>query len=382
MRREAATAAGPPDGPRESALDRAWKLDSAFNLSSRITGRIAAWTFPTMVHQITVSVQGGPHADIKRVWYLACSALFGKLRNTFRMGERGSGLNFITYELAGVWDITTKTCQVEVAFATTELDALRFAVDDPVPAEGPVLAVVDGFAIRGTINPTTRPVNYIKRGPEQLTVGASWPNWMTSNAPTVATTPDVWAGARCTAFGGLFTSTTPTVTAAPRYLGAGGDIFREYPIVAGNGLFGFYPYAVIARGDGSAVERGIDLSGRRGEFDLPDTNRVITTAEKDNPRVQPPGPTLDGYSRSNLLGLVAQSLQTPCFLPSPVPCTPTPNGDPGVYVGPRGTPLGPINLGQALAGRRSLVGGDVLPGRTADGRPQTFATPVPPPDFR
>jgi hypothetical protein len=45
---------------------------------------------------------------------------------------------------------------------------------------------------------------------------------------------------------------------------------------------------------------------------LPDDGRVITTGEKNDPRVQPPKPPYDGVSRGGALSLIAQHLQNPC----------------------------------------------------------------------
>jgi hypothetical protein len=47
---------------------------------------------------------------------------------------------------------------------------------------------------------------------------------------------------------------------------------------------------------------------------LPDEQRVITTGEKLDPRVQPPKPPVDGVSRGHLLTMVAASLASPGVL--------------------------------------------------------------------
>lgn len=354
-------------GAVNSAIDRAWQVQAAFGLMGSMLEKLAGWTVPAFAGEITVSVQGGPHADIRRVWYLALATAFGRLRNTFGLGNKDG--NFVTHEMAGLWDITTKTCQVQIVYATSIVDNAFFGSDEE-GLDGTTAVVIDGVRLVGGVNPTKRPGNYIKRGPEQLTVGGTWPDWLRRSNPANLGV-EVWAGAACVPAG--LAPRVTTVSALPRNFR---DIFREYPVLNGVGWFGAYPVTIIkpptagTLGTSTLIPLGTD-----GEFALPDASRVITTAEKNNPRVQPPGPILDGRGRSNLLSLVAQSLQTPCFAPTGVPCSVVPNGDPGVFVAPRNTYLGPVNLAGRMPGR-SLAASDVLPGVSDEGvRPTSAAAP-------
>lgn len=360
-----------------AVLNNAWSLDSVFNLSDRIVDKVSGWTVPSFVGSVTVSVKGGPHADIKRVWYLACAAAFGRTRNTYGGGDRRD--TFVTHELAGMWDVTGKVCQIEIAYSTAIIDNLVAPAKAPGGPGPGVRAMVNGVAIIAAVNPTRRPMNYVKRGPEQLTVGGVWPDWMRRRPLAFDPNVSTWRGAACGAAGpGI--GTLRTVTAVPKNYA---DVFREYPVVNGD-AFGFYPFT-LTQPPGLNALFGVQL-GAEGEFTLPDSNRVITTAHKDNPRVQPPGPPLDGRSRSNLLGLIAQTLQSPCFLPTQPACTAVPNGDAGVYVpGPgggidRSVDFSAVGLGRFLTRNTNAV--DTLPGAGADGTPASLATASAVTDFR
>ncbi len=325
-------------------------------------------SLPGFAAGVTVTVKGGPNADIRRVWYLALSAALGRYRNRVR-GKTN------TIEFAAIWDVTGKACQVEIAYTTNNIE--QFAAN---LVSGAIEDVVDtltsglekftkalrlvgmGLELEETVGYHAygaSAASFIQRGPEQLTVGGPLPRWLRNSSntlPPVSKDTNAWVGHRCYS-GTSATDGKPFKVwlSAPGRTYRATDIWREFPnsFVLNRGIFSnvalaaTYPYSVDAvlgptSTDGvtpvEAPKRPYVSIAKGGDIVLPDDGRVITTGEKGDPRVQSPTPPVDGVSRGSLLNLVAQSLQNPCFLPTAPPCTlQRTHAGTGVYAYPAGT---------------------------------------------
>lgn len=242
-----------------------------------VTG-IDAW-FPAFGHTILVAVEGGPGADINRIWKLAVAAAFGRFR------QRISTFAGATVDC--VWDITDKAVAIRISYASNGL----------VPH------------IAGAIAEGKRALNVIQEGPSAETVGGTWADFL-------QTWPQIFAGAK-------FNGQVLGGKAVPRQ--AANAVGDPNPAVLNIGI----PL------DREAIE---DFAIGNPAF-MPDDGRVITTAYKTDPHVQPPRPPDD----ANLLALVSNALTSPCYLPAGPPETmqvTSQSGPRGYYIYPPGSDPG------------------------------------------
>lgn len=358
-----------------------WRVTGWWDLAVRVGGTISDATVAKFEHAISVAVKGGPEADIKRAWFLALSIAFGRYAN-----KPTGALNRCSFQ--GTWDVSGKVASVEIAYTLNDYMSLIRSVKDGAADLGEWAGGTIGDKVAGLVDarvaakrgvpggvgaaPTANPYAFFYRGPEQLTVGGPWPDELIQvNNGIDATGEDVeWVG------------TPQCITSAPRfdtvswvrfrYRRFGPDVFREAPVlsgrVTGDGalMANAYPYSAAIpfdQADG-AVPKGRTAAfvaiDTRGRFVLPDTGRVILTAEKNDPRVQPPAPPLDGHTRSDYLALVASALTDPCFLPTTPPCNTARTGTGGYsvltpFLGTRNSTAAFNAIYAGVARRRSVV---------------------------
>jgi hypothetical protein len=347
-----------------SPLEKMWAADAAANLFERTLAYTGALDFPTFTHVIVVSVVGGPQADMRRVWYLACAAAFGRYR--YRVGQLGPAT------VNATWDITGKAVQIEIEYTINATVEAAKRVGESV-----------GMGL------FTSGLRYMQQGPTQVTIGGGWPAFLLTTQQN--TTPSqvgqvlTGVGAALTV-GGIFfpvlaipglivggagailetgiadTSTTTQATgvsavlpidAAPTVQPVTGET-QEVPTapVTTNHQINILGELPRPYGEGYLLpwdrtipkSQGTPLSGSVIDKTcsvpvLPDDGRVITTGEKLDPRVQSPRPVLDGQTRSSLVILVAQALSSPGYLPDSPPATENPLWAPGVYAYNPGTGL-------------------------------------------
>jgi len=322
----------PVMGAGRFAAEHYWTLDSIIGKLNNMTD--------SFTHVITVKCVGGPAADLRRVYYLALAAVFGRYsRATTRV--KGS-----FFELACSTDVTDKSVTVTLGYSTALI----------------------GDIIRDATNSRT-PLDVIFDGPDQFTIGRGWtgPFFTTKGAgstyakvvegqeirgggvrpalveaiaaaaavpPGIAGIPDTppnplqWIVAQPDI---LRKSTIPVAVFRPWVLQSPlVDPARELPSLARNGKTRRFfmrrvvpphldPYTVVETREGGRVPR------------LPDDGRVITTGETRDPRLQPPRPPVDGIARGSLLALTVQALTDPGYLPELPGLTETPLGTGGVY---------------------------------------------------
>lgn len=329
----------------------AFNAESAFNLLQRLRDGVLS----QFEAGITVRVVGGPDADIRRVWYLALSAAFGRYRNRVK--------DYVaSCSIQGTWEVTAKACTVEIAYRTSSLnqwiDRTITRATENAPAVrdllNPVnlpdldtvrLMVAGGGVAVGIppprVDPRSSPYAFLHRGPEQLTVGGGWPSWLLFGGPGSADSVSWRSPVPCR-------TTLPALAVRTRVIRYP-DVFREFPVLKR----AFYPAAVVAGFIGTGVVTPANVPGvtatGRGMVALPDDGRVITTAEKNDPRVQAPRPSVDGATRGGMLGMVMQALQSPCYLPDIPDCTRTDAAESGVRLA--GYPVGAAEEFNALANR-------------------------------
>lgn len=391
-------------GKGHDLTNKLFGIESAWNLFERSLGVVGMF-LSQFVGGITVQVIGGPQADIRRIWYLTLSAAFGRLRN-------GVTSSHADIAFSGEWDITNKACQIQITYTlgkTTSKfsdgiqawDVGTMTVDDKILAKFGMIPRGKLDVSSAALTPGDTPWGYIKRGPEQLTIGGPLPAWMQATGEPVIVDfgkfgvprfmaartqafPE-WVGAACEPPSILGTRPARVVTGGAFVLGGGGDrvgppvgdVLREWPR-GPLGLFSAFPYAVLGARTAAGALRTfrnpwVDLSPR-GKLTLPDDGRVITTAEKTDPKVQPPQPLVDGRARSSLVHLVSQALMNPCYLPPTLPCTyvNSPSGS-GKYVYVPGAANDaledPVQLSRVIAGQRSTGVREDPMGRGADGLP-------------
>lgn len=295
-------------------------------------------------HTITVSVKGGPQASLRRCWFLCLAALFGR---------RKRGTDALWAEaLNAQWDITGKTVTATLSYATS-------AITEPL----------------SNISDTQSPYSFLQRGPDQVTIGAGWPStWWTYQQvfvpPLLVDAFDMVGGMLKIRPSGALNPlapipgelTDPTAlhrladgkqfVPLPRNMPAAnradpdgciqgwkiikGEVdalqptfvplvqpwsvaqitnaLAELPIDEGFGkqLLPYRAHAPLPLAGHKFVRRGGAFPGYVPV--LPDENRVITTGEKLDPRVQPPKPPVDGVSRGHMLDMVAAALASPGVL--------------------------------------------------------------------
>lgn len=323
-------------------------------------------------HTISVSVKGGPEASLRRCWYLAIAACFGRRRK---------GIDaFWAETLNANWDVTGKAVTCTVSYAVG-------ALSDPW----------------GSLNDSQDPIALLQRGPDQVTVGAGWDSFFATLQQQVGGIGVLqnlkWArmiGGKL----GLAGPKVPDVAPLPgqvidplkkRRLSKDPAVVRQLPpkrdpfidanlltvgwrVTKGDNdslqpiftaLFQpwtvrviTHPLAELPIGHADAGEQqlipyrshrpapldGIQYIRRGGVLGdvptLPDEGRIITTGEKLDKRVQPPKPPVDGLSRGHLLMMVSAALADPGVLVV-APKNPAGNTQPlgaeGVYVDLPGT---------------------------------------------
>lgn len=314
-------------------VNRLWARNGALDLFDRLYGKLSN-NLPQFAHAIVVTVQAGPQGDIRRAYYLALAAAFGRYRNGVK-GSVGSS------SLSATWDITGKAVQVEIGYTANAVwEAGRAAA-----------GIQEDSALR-----------VLAEGPTQVTVGGEWPGFLlqtrnrlgvgNSNSGVLGGLPNIIqelarrspqsqtpysvvnpgvVGQLSSTIPGCFPpgDTEPVVFATD---GTKIDVFKE--LIEGTGSNRLIPWGAVrplANGD---AQFGSRISPITAMPALPDANRVITTGEKNDPRVQNPRPALDGSTRSGLLALVSAELARPCFLPSAPPCTSVPVLSSGLFVRP------------------------------------------------
>lgn len=374
---------------RQSTLaDKLWTASQAWDLAER-AWNLADKQFPQFSHSISVSVKGGPEADLRRVWYLCVSAAFGRYRN------RSIGVQKAMFR--AVWDVTGKTCSCTISYQDSGLLSAATRALDPGDD------INSGLLL-------------IQQGPDQVTVGGNWPGFLWTVGQTAsATLSGVVGGVLATIPGFGFVPafinriTTPIApgtfgrwalllalgTREPPYslLGPSGwtkvrdceqpfefvslmqsgwgtvDVLKEMPR-AGHGNIALPWRRVYPVAAGSSILFGSNVSNILGVVPvLPDDGRVITTGEKRDARCQPPRPQLDGISRNSLVQLVAQSIQEPCYVPQAPPCQPE-VGREGIRLYPAGTGTRDTALNAGQITRHVLATGRFL--RAANGSTFSF----------
>jgi len=359
--------------------------------SSEAAGAMALLSFkelgtniPSFFHSITVEVVGGPGADLRRCWYLALAACFGR----YRRGLKGiSGRT-----MSAQWDITGKSVSVTMSYTFSGLLENTFNL------------LTDKFSRSG--------IEMFHEGPDQLTIGAGWPTFFYTSRQAISSTYGgirTGIGARLGSFitgntgitrwpdwmllddgQGTAPGTPPPGTAGvvganptanydlpPEYTVDPADSTSAQGVVWSITYAGFftpssatYPYVVNGRFDmktyppdvfrehpyGNTSAKGftfavrtnqpaqyhqwdlVNTGGKRAPR-LDDDGRVITTGEKWDPLVQNPRPPVDGLIKGSLLAMIAQSLSSPGYLVGAPPSVGgrAPIGFKGLFVYPSGS---------------------------------------------
>lgn len=400
-------------GKGHDLTNKLFGIESAWNLFDRTMDLLGKF-MSQFVGGVTVQIIGGPQADIRRIWYLTLATVFGRLRN-------GVTSSFADVAYSAEWDITSKACQVQVVYTLGKVaskfihgvslwDVTSLTPDDTVLARFGMLGRGKLAVASAALTPGDTPWGYIKRGPEQLTIGGPLPAWMNRESGVdvevikqlagpnhigvispVAVFPE-WVGVPCepaavsparVVTGGAFMLGGAGQKAGPLF----GDVLREWPLGPA-GRHSSFPYAVLGSRDaGGALKTFRDpwaALSASAKLTLPDDGRVITTAEKTDPKVQPPQPHVDGRARTSLVHLVSQALLNPCYLPPTLPCTyvNSPSGS-GKYVYQPGAANDKLETALALSkivnGQRSNTVREDPMGRGADGLP---VDPLTMPNFK
>lgn len=296
------TPSGPPPAnslPSDAygkALNRLWVLREALSLKTTLDDQL-----PTFQHTIAVSVVGGPKAKLERIWALALSTAFGRYRQAGVTGVQSA-------ELEGTWDITGKSVQVVLTYANSGMiglgsSVLRQLANQPAAtaALGGAAAVGAGLSLGGRATS-----EFIISGPTQETVGGNTLAWLEAeNVLAAAATGAILGATGGYIIGGILSK----LSVAAAAFGAAINLPRTLSTLG----------AVSLGAQGAAtVSAGNAL--RRSLYPLPDTGRIITTAEKFDPNLQPPAPSGDGLSRTfPFIALVSNALTEPCYLPGSPP---------------------------------------------------------------
>ncbi len=325
------------------AAEHYWTLDS---ILGKLNSLVDSFT-----HVITVKCVGGPAADLRRVYYLACAAAFG------RFSRATTRVNGSYFEMSCSTDVTDKSVTITIGYNTALI----------------------GDAIRANTTDARTPLDVMFDGPDQFTVGRGWtaPFFTSKGAGSTYASvvagqeirggrvvdgggeknvpPGLELGPETGEFGGSFTrpivqwvvkqddvlrlKNVPLTVFRPYALASPAvDAARELPSLSTDKKTRkFYMRRVVPPGmDGFTVVE-TRAGGRVPR--LPDDGRVITTGETGDARIQPPRPPVDGIARGSLLALTVQALTAPGFLPGLPALTDTPLGSGGVYVNAPGATL-------------------------------------------
>lgn len=266
------------------SLNKLWKFQAQLQVLGLIDQQL-----PYTMHAISVSVVGGPKADLTRVWHLALATAFGRYRQAGQEGVQ-------TGRLSAVWDITGKAVKVDLITVNSGIVGTALNLRNMVFGGGPG-DPNQGQARGGERNRE----DFLLFGATQETVGADKIAWMQADGTLVAA-------------------------------GAGAAIGNVLGRVIGGRAIGNQTAGRIGAGVGAALS-GYIYSGIKQYTEslkanvLPDTGRIITTANKLNPNLQPPKPSGDGLSRTfPFISLVSNALTEPCYLPTrpPIPSSTKP----------------------------------------------------------
>lgn len=358
-------------------MDAAWgavKNDLLAHQIDKPNGHI-----PRFAHSITVNVKGGPGASLRRIWWLACAACFGRYK-------RGV-LGFWARSINAQWNITGKEVSITLAYTFSGVTE----------------------AVAGVFRNYTG-LDFLQRGPDQVTIGSGYPAWMFTTRQNLANFANrIGAigkfGAGLAVPGGIVggaihqladpvlqgqqarvnswqfrvqaagvstriaamtwldltrantndpqlisnhLTTGPTVLVRilepyrVRYLP---NVIGELPIQStfAEGFTERLPFRRQTVTDNSFAYT--DRGGLYGYTPLlPDDGRLITTGEKRDPRVQPPKPPADGVSRGNPLALITAALASPGYLVAPPKSTFNLLNNPGLYFNAPGTAIDSLDL--------------------------------------
>lgn len=325
-----------------SAADR---NESALGEVKEFANALGKW-LPKFGHSITVNVRGGPRADLRRCWYLAVAACFGRYMRGLS-GVWGRSIN-------AQWNVTGKEVSITLAYTFSGI------------VENTYGSIMDESGL-----------SILQRGPDQVTVGAGWPKWMLTTRQLLGSGLNGWqpfVGGPATAIlsggglrnvapgagvsldsnqtgqgqnlsraGGGMLVTTRVDSVDARQLIEGWrlgneknaqplparvfqpyrfkpvpNIFRELPIRPPGGSVRPSPEALPFRRIRPGFTETTFYVLRGGQYGtvpvLPDDGRVITTGEKGDPRVQPPKPPVDGVSRAHPLAMITAILGNPGVL--------------------------------------------------------------------
>lgn len=317
---------------------------------------------PGFQHSIQCTVVGGPDTNIRRLWYLCVAVVYGRFRNRVRT-------EYAPVASDSTWDITGKAVSMELNYHMNALNGL--STDRPEAAYS---------------DPGENAPAFLARGPEQLTVGGGWDtvfNPLVSRVhrdrPTGDPTRANWLASptgmeRGFGFFREAAVFTMRVVGEQGDGGLGGikqiDVLNELPVGGFQTFRGTFvtlaASKLVVRAYPMRVQfpdRGLGFPGATVSTPgatlpyLPDEGRVITTNEKNDPRVQPTKPHIDGSSRSSLLALVSAALQQPCYLPLHPPDTKNFQRG-GMYVLPKGasSTADPIDVSKLWAARGTMKG--------------------------
>ncbi len=333
--------------PPPGHMGDVWQVTGRLDLLKRAIDLVTD-SMPAVTHSILVEVIGGPRADIRRIWYLAVSAALGRYRTGIRT-------TLSPLSIAAMWDITGKAVSIELVYQNNKLTDL--AISPLTVGLIPGVAGIGAAPYRFN-DPTLGPIQFLMRGPEQVTVGAGWDSMLRADprfaapverVPIVRNirTPPAWLARLSGAPTYCLSGTSARGSGVQRsgiveLAGTGPNAvnpLREFPVIAGSRTgVSLYPYRVTFSATGGIPEPANTLVGLNTLPNLPDQNRIITTVEKLDVNIQPPKPPYDGHTRFGLLSLVAQALQNPCYLPSSPPCTNNTSGGSGRFIGNVGSP--------------------------------------------
>lgn len=330
------------------ATENYWVLDS---ILSKVSDNLDSFT-----HAITVKVVGGPAADLRRVYYLACAAAFGRYsRGVTRVG--GS-----YFEMSCSADITDKSVQITIGYNTGLLGDVGRS-----QSSGPVRT----------------PLDVMFDGPDQVTIGRGWAVPFFTSSGVGSRYANVTPGTVIRG-GGVKTIPLTSMYDAPedikvdqgglvitidqgrnvwqvdqpevlRLLRVPVIVFRPYawePInpdvlreiaVTKTGTRTFYLRRVAPTNLRAFTE--VRTTDNAAVPVLPDDGRLITTGETRDPRVQPPRPPVDGIARGSILSLTVQALTEPGYLPGLPRLTSVPLATGGFYLEKPGTTVRPGNGG-------------------------------------
>lgn len=375
-------------------LNSVWAVDSTWNLMERV----AADFLPGFIHGCNVMVQGGPNADLRRIWFLTCAIGFGKmLRSPGHLGERN---------LNATWDISGKSCKLELVYRINTLATA--SMDGTFPNIGERLSdffnrtrdrarAFFGFGMGGGFRPArvvpiantknSGPI-LIQQGPDQLTIGSGWPSFLRlatqDDTPIPGSGNDPIPGV---SLRDQIEKVAPFIRVIetresdqyPR------NIIREFPnqqVVAGvlSPISVPHRFIILRSGNRTPNPNAVSPISAIASPTLPDDGRIITTGEKTHPGVQPVRPLLDGATRTSLVALFAQALQQPCYLPEAFPITNDPLFSRGLFLHDSGGGLDYNTVSQTATSTRAdfnvnASGLDEDPAFPSDDFPEGATTP-------